>query len=283
MLFSNSEAARVCKDFMNSASINATPTDDISLLGIEFGTATMPEHALHLPPLYAVVFPPRLSDVASQFWRLTGTGISSRQAGRYLQALDRMRESDGLTLQPVQDTSHAVYQIICNRIADLVERAPVGPPRICSVSPSDVYLFPSGMSAIYHANQLLLNWRKAESIVMGFTYELTMKMLEAFNPSYRFYSGGADTEIDEFERHLEEARSQGNKIQAVWCECSSNPLLRTTNIERLRTLADKYDFIVVVDDTIGTCANVDVLGVADMVVTSLTKWFNGFADVLAGR
>jgi cystathionine gamma-synthase len=178
--------------------------------------------------------------------------------------------------------SHPVYETICNRIARLIERAPVGRPRSSKVSPNAVYLYPSGMSAIYHVHHLLLNWRGAESVVLGFTYELTIKIIEVFGPSYRFYSGGTDTEIDELERHIEGRYRQGSKIQAVWCECPSNPLLRTPNMERLRELADKYEFVVVVDDTIGTFANVDVLSIADIVVTSLTKWFNGFADVLAG-
>jgi cystathionine gamma-synthase len=51
----------------------------------------------------------------------------------------------------------------------------------------------------------------------------------------------------------------------------------------VRKLADKYDFVVVVDDTIGSSSYVDVLGVADVVITSLTQSFNSFADVLPSR
>jgi cystathionine gamma-synthase len=60
-------------------------------------------------------------------------------------------------------------------------------------------------------------------------------------------------------------------------------MLRTSNLKRVRKLADQYDFIFVVDDTIGSFANVDVMDVADIIVTSLSKYFNGFADALAGR
>lgn len=284
MLFTNPDVSRACKAYMSSTVIhgaNAASLDSISLRSIEFCTATIPEHALRLPPLYAVVYPTQLSGLAMLFWRLTGTGVSSRQAERCLQALDRMRQVDGSSQHP-RPTSHPVYETICNRIARLMERAAVGPSRPFDVSANDVYLYPSGMSAIYHTHHLLLNWRGTESVVLGFTYELTMKIMEAFGPSYRFYSGGTDAEIDELERHIDGRYRQGSKIQAVWCECPSNPLLRTTNMERLRDLADKYEFVVVVDDTIGTFANVDVLSIADIVVTSLTKWFNGFADVLAG-
>jgi cystathionine gamma-synthase len=130
---------------------------------------------------------------------------------------------------------------------------------------------------------MLLKWRGLESVVVGFPYELTIKMMEAYGPSLKFYSLGTDEEIDEFEIYLDTKARAGSAIQAVWCECPSNPLLYTVDLERIRRLADKYGFIVVVDETIGSFANVDVSGVADIVVTSLSKSFNGYADLLAGR
>ncbi|KAE8328070.1 pyridoxal phosphate-dependent transferase [Aspergillus sergii] len=76
-------------------------------------------------------------------------------------------------------------------------------------------------------------------------------------------------------------KAQGSFLQAVWCECPLNPLLWTVDLERIRRLANRYDYVVVVDETIGSFANVDVLDIADIVVTSLTKSFNGYADLLA--
>lgn len=58
--------------------------------------------------------------------------------------------------------------------------------------------------------------------------------------------------------------------------------MHTPDLDRIRALADKYGFLVIVDDTIGTAANVDVLDVADIVVTSLSKSFNGRADAMGG-
>jgi len=74
-----------------------------------------------------------------------------------------------------------------------------------------------------------------------------------------------------------------NRVQAVWVECASNPLLKTVDLGKLRQLADQYGFFIVVDDTIGSVANIDVLDVADIIVTSLTKSFSGYANVMAGR
>lgn len=284
MLLSNQEAAMACRDFMSST----TPGGElgshghISLHSIDFGTSMSPEIAVYLPALYAVVYPAEMSAAAASFWRLTGTGISSRQAGWALQALERTR-LDSKAAKTQRVPAHPAHEVVRARIAGLMEHAPVGPPRARAVQPADVYLYPSGMSAIYHAHKLLLGWRGGESIVFGFTYELTLKIMEAFGPLSKFYAGGTEAEMDELEGYLAMRSAQGIKIQAVWCECSSNPLLRTVNLDRLRRLADQYDFVLVVDDTIGGFANVDLLGVADVVVTSLSKWFNGFADVLAGR
>jgi cystathionine gamma-synthase len=58
--------------------------------------------------------------------------------------------------------------------------------------------------------------------------------------------------------------------------------LRSPDLERIRKLADKYDFCVVVDETIGNFINVNVLQYADVVVSSLTKVFSGDSNVMGG-
>ena len=59
--------------------------------------------------------------------------------------------------------------------------------------------------------------------------------------------------------------------------------MRSPDLERIRYLADKYDFYVVVDETIGNFLNVNVLPFADVVVSSLTKVFSGDSNVMGGR
>jgi cystathionine gamma-synthase len=59
--------------------------------------------------------------------------------------------------------------------------------------------------------------------------------------------------------------------------------LKTPNLKRLRALADEYDFLIVIDETIGNFANVRVLQHADIVVSSLTKVFSGDSNVMGGR
>ncbi|ATY62331.1 Cys Met pyridoxal phosphate-dependent enzyme [Cordyceps militaris] len=232
--------------------------------------------------LHAVFFPADEAKNAMIFWRLTGCGISSRLAQDMLPGLDSVSVAapDDTPLPRNEEAEMEIQQ----RIASLLDRAPVGGPRKKLVSPDDVFLYPTGMSAIYNCTNALNSLPGSQMVVFGFPYELTLKVQEDFATACTFYGFGTDDELDQFE-HLLVSKAAGSSeppIQAVWCECASNPLLRTVDLDRIRRLADRYGFVVVVDDTIGSAANVDVLGVADIVATSLTKTFSGYADVMGG-
>lgn len=58
--------------------------------------------------------------------------------------------------------------------------------------------------------------------------------------------------------------------------------MRTPDLRRIRALADRYDFAIVIDETIGNFVNVHVLPYADVVVSSLTKVFTGECNVMGG-
>ena len=97
---------------------------------------------------------------------------------------------------------------------------------------------------------------------------------------------GLDSSIDELESILEAEQTQNPHelpLLSLFTEFPSNPLLRSPDLARLRALADKYDFLVVIDDTIGNFVNVETLPFADIVVTSLTKLFSGDSNVMGGR
>lgn len=82
---------------------------------------------------------------------------------------------------------------------------------------------------------------------------------------------------------LEALLLSGTRIHTLFCEFPSSVKLECPNLERIRALASKYGFIVACDETMGNFVNVDVLPYADVVITSLTKIFNGAADVMGGR
>ncbi|GKT89913.1 cystathionine gamma-synthase [Colletotrichum tofieldiae] len=144
---------------------------------------------------------------------------------------------------------------------------------------SDVYLFPCGMNAIFNAHQAMLRARgDIKSVNFGFPYVDTLKILQKFGPGCLFYGHASEEDLDDLEKRLE----TGERFLALFCEFPGNPLLTCPNLARIRSLADRYDFGVVVDETIGSFINIDVLQYADIVVSSLTKIFSGDCNVMGG-
>jgi cystathionine gamma-synthase len=122
-------------------------------------------------------------------------------------------------------------------------------------------------------------YRRPNICFFRFPYTDTLKILQKWGAGCHFFGLGEEESIDELEAILE----SGERILSLFCELPSNPLLKSPNVKRLRQLADKYNFLIVIDETIGNFCNVSVLEWADMVVSSLTKVFSGDANVMGGR
>jgi len=105
-----------------------------------------------------------------------------------------------------------------------------------------------------------------------------LKILQKWGPGCHFYGFGSSEDLDSLESLL----NSGEKILSLFCEFPSNPLLVTPDLKRIRHLADKHDFAVVIDETIGNFINIAVLDCADIVVSSLTKIFSGDSNVMGG-
>ncbi|KAH8908591.1 cystathionine gamma-synthase [Coniochaeta sp. PMI_546] len=152
-------------------------------------------------------------------------------------------------------------------------------PSSRGIAEDDIYLFPNGMNAIYNAHRLLLNVRGSlKSLSFGFPYVDTLKILQKFGPGCVFYGHASEEELDELEKRLE----SGERFLGLFCEFPGNPMLTCPNLKRIRSLADRYDFALVVDETIGTFGNINVLKYADVVVSSLSKIFSGDCNVMGG-
>ena len=62
----------------------------------------------------------------------------------------------------------------------------------------------------------------------------------------------------------------------------SNPLLNTVDLRAVSLACREAGTPLLVDDTVCSHRNLDLLPLADVVSTSLTKWVSGVGDVLAG-
>ncbi|CAG7997977.1 unnamed protein product [Penicillium nalgiovense] len=151
--------------------------------------------------------------------------------------------------------------------------------RVAGISEEDVLLYPSGMSAIFNAHQTLLATRgDLPSICFGFPYTDTLKILQKWGPGCVFYGHGSSEDLDDLESRL----MAGERFLGLFTEAPGNPLLKTPDLKRIRALADQYGFSVVVDETISNFLNINVLHLADIVVSSLTKIFSGDSNVMGG-
>lgn len=153
------------------------------------------------------------------------------------------------------------------------------------LSEHDVWLYPTGMSAIFHSHQLLMHTAEAQgrqvgkSVMFGFPYTDTLKILQKWGPGAHFFGQGLNSELAELRDVLARASPP---ILAIYCEFPSNPLLRSPPLKELRKLADEFGCAVVVDETVAGFVNVETLPCADIVVSSLTKIFSGDANVMGG-
>ncbi|KZN86860.1 Cystathionine gamma-synthase [Penicillium chrysogenum] len=151
--------------------------------------------------------------------------------------------------------------------------------RVAGISEEDVLLYPSGMSAIYNAHQTLLATRgDLPSICFGFPYTDTLKILQKWGPGCVFYGHGSSEDLEDLESRLK----AGERFLGLFTEAPGNPLLKAPDLKRIRALADQYGFAVVVDETISNFLNINVLHLADIVVSSLTKIFSGDSNVMGG-
>jgi len=220
------------------------------------------------------------------FWVHSGMTISSREAEEALKHVDTCKEIPMST--PPNDFDKVLQSKLSGRIAGLLNRARIERTWSNDFEPSpiqpdrDVFLLPTGMAAIYFVHTCLLKWRSSASkaILLGVPYQSTPYILKTFGAGMEEL--GLGTEYDDIENFVKAEADAGRPVTAVWTEFPSNPLLVSSDLNRLRQLADKYNFAIVVDDTVGSFSNIDVLPVVDIVVTSLTKSFSGYADVMGG-
>ncbi len=206
----------------------------------------------------------------------------SRESSQFLEE----RFGRNLDVSFVDNAKSAIRRRIAGSLMGEVDLAAAPSPRmdsnlrgVAGLSEDDVYLYPCGMNSIFNAHRMLLEARgPMKSISYGFPYVDTLKILEKFGPGCVFYGNGSSEDLDDLEKRLE----SGERFLALFCEFPGNPMLKCPDLQRIRRLADAYDFGVVVDETIGNFINVHVLPYADVVVSSLTKIFSGECNVMGG-
>ena len=206
--------------------------------------------------LSAVYLPNPAVATAMDYWRYSGEIVTSRQAEAALDnAAERAIEGD------------QARRTLRQRLA-----------KLSGQNKEDVFLFPSGMSAVFAVHRAVQHifpgWKSAQ---LEFPYVDVLRIQKEFGAGVHFFPLAGTAESQRIGDVLEEEQLSG-----VFCELASNPLLRSADVDTLLPIALKNEIPLVVDDTISSNVNIDAFRVADVVTSSLTKFFSGTSDVMAG-
>ncbi len=190
------------------------------------------------------------------FWQHTGQIISSRQALYFF----NQENINSNLVQAAQEATNKIKQ----RIASLTGQAS-----------QNIYLFPNGMSALFAAYNVCTKLKpQTKTLQFGFPYTDTLKIQEKF---------GSEPILCLKEQDLPELSDQADlDLAGIFCEFPSNPLLESPNLEILSQLAKNKNCPLIIDDTIATYWNADLLSFSDIIATSLSKFFSGVGDVMGG-
>ncbi|RDW59967.1 hypothetical protein BP6252_13054 [Coleophoma cylindrospora] len=234
--------------------------------------------------LYAVLYNRAQTFGIMESWGQPGLGISIRGAEELLKGVSTMKEVlfDDNPPKPTFTPESWAHVGLRERINDLIHRAPIDPSKV-TCEPKDVLLYPSGMAAVYCTTNLLLEYRPGTAVILGVPFHNTYHHLYEESPNGFKHIGKVDNDaIDGMESWLEEEKEAGRPVCFAIVEFPGNPTLDTPDLYRLKNISEKYGFVLIVDDTVAGFANVDVFACADILLTSLTKSFSGYANVMGG-
>lgn len=209
----------------------------------------------HLNGIWVVLVPESASEAAHDYWQHSGEIISSRMAESTLQGKSASRDSAYAKLA------------LQTRISQLA-----------GVHASNVFLFPTGMAALAAVQRVLQRITPdTKSVQLGFPYVDLMKLQEKIGAGYHFFPSNNIGDSREFRDFITR-----HKISGVFTDLPGNPLLGTSSLPHLSSLLRPRMIPLIVDDTVGTFYNVDAMPYADIVMSSLTKYFSGISDVMGG-
>jgi cystathionine gamma-synthase len=148
--------------------------------------------------------------------------------------------------------------------------------QLAGCQPDQVWLFPTGMAAIACAQRIISNLcPNGSTAQFGFPYVDTWKLQQKFGPRAVFFQGRED--------ELAGVRDLAARdLAAVFTEVPTNPLLHTPPVDALYALLNRAGVPLVVDNTLDSFQNLELLPHCDVMVTSLTKYFSGAGDVMGG-
>jgi cystathionine gamma-synthase len=149
---------------------------------------------------------------------------------------------------------------------------------------ADLILAPCGMNAIWAAFRAAADLQAARGrtvwLQLGWLYLDTIAILKKFTASPVDYVYLRDVfDLAAIERIF---LQHGKRIAGIIAEVPTNPLIQTPDLPALAALCRRHGALLLVDPSISSVFNLDVLPHADVVVSSLTKYTGSEGDLTAG-
>ncbi len=227
---------------------------------------------LEADPSVFLVFCERTAEAQAQalskFVQHTGCGISSRQAEDLLLKhglLDEAFEEEAFAGNALSTVETKLAEIIGCRDADVLPCA-------------------SGMNAFYAGFRAVQEFQRSRRrtawVQLGWLYLDSGCVLQQFLGEEESLECIYD--VFDLDAILQRIRALGDSLAAVVVECPSNPLIRVCELHRIAEAVREQGGVMIVDPTIASIYNVDVLPCADLLVTSLTKYAAIEGDIMIG-
>jgi cystathionine gamma-synthase len=222
--------------------------------------------------LYGVSHPTsaETSARAKVFLQNIGGFLSSREAEDLLVRLKLLPSAATETTFPGDTPSTEIRRVLRRALPE--------------TSDADLLLAPSGMNAIYAAFRASADLQAARGrtvwLQLGWLYLDTIAILKRFTAApadYVYVRDPLDRAGIEriFAKH-------GPRIAGVFAELPTNPLIQTPDVAALSKLCRQHGAHLLVDPSVVSIFNVDVLRHSDAVVSSLTKYTASEGDLTAG-
>ena len=207
---------------------------------------------------------------AKTFLQHTGALLSSREAEDYLIHAGEL---------PTAYPERTFEGYPASRVKGLLAGA------FRHAAPDDVFLANSGMNAIYAtfcvADALQRPRGKRVWVQLGWLYLDTIAILQKFtgNPTTDYV---LHSDVFDFEGLKRLFVQRGQEIAGIITEVPTNPLIQTPDVAAIHRLCREHNALLIVDPTLASPFNIDVLAHCDVVANSLTKFAASEGDVIMG-
>lgn len=148
---------------------------------------------------------------------------------------------------------------------------------------ADLLLAPSGMNAIYSAFRASAELQATRGrtlwLQLGWLYLDTIALLRKHTAAADYVYLRDPLDHDAIARIFAQ---HGPRIAGVLAELPTNPLIQTPDVPALATLCRRHGAHLILDPSVSSVYNLDVLPHADVVACSLTKYTASAGDLTAG-